>query len=47
VVLVPSEQSSDLRDYFSKRTRADRLEAEPLSRLPVLHPEGLLLKTFR
>jgi transposase len=43
VVLVPSEQSSDLRDYFSKHTKTDRLDAELLARLPVLHPEGLHL----
>jgi transposase len=34
VVLVPSEQSSDLRDYFSKHTKTDRLDAELLARLP-------------
>jgi transposase len=43
VVLVPTEQSSDLRDYFSKYTKTDRLDAELLARLPVLHPEGLHL----
>jgi transposase len=43
VVLVPSEQSSDLRAYFSKHTKTDRLDAELLARLPVLHPEGLHL----
>ncbi len=43
VVIVPSEQSSDLRDYFSKHTKTDRLDAELLARLPVLHPEGLHL----
>lgn len=41
VVIVPSEQSSDLRDYLSKHTKTDRLDAELLARLPVLHPEGL------
>jgi transposase len=43
VVMVPSEQSSDLREYFSKHTKTDRLDAELLARLPVLHPEGLHL----
>lgn len=43
VVMVPTEQSSDLRDYFSKHTKTDRLDAELLARLPVLHPEGLHL----
>ena len=41
VVIVPSEQSADLRDYMSKHTKTDRLDAEMLARLPVLHPEGL------
>jgi transposase len=27
VVIVPSEQSADLRDYFSKHTKTDRLDA--------------------
>jgi transposase len=43
VVVVPTEQSSDLRDYFSKHTKTDRLDAELLARLPMLHPEGLHL----
>lgn len=43
VVMVPAEQSSDLRDYFSKHTKTDRLDAQLLARLPVLHPEGLHL----
>jgi transposase len=43
VVLVPAEQSSDLRDYYSKYIKTDRLDAELLARLPVLHPEGLHL----
>ena len=41
VVIVPSEQSADLRDYMSKHAKTDRLDAELLARLPVLHPEGL------
>ncbi len=41
VVIVPSEQSSDLRDYLFKHTKTDRLDAELLARLPMLHPEGL------
>lgn len=40
-MIVPSEQSSDLRQYLSKHTKTDRLDAEVLARLPVLHPEGL------
>lgn len=41
VVLVPPEQSSDLRDYLNKHTKSDRLDSRVLARLPVLHPEGL------
>ena len=43
VVIVTSEQSSDQRDYLSRHTKTDRLDAELLARLPVLHPEGLHL----
>jgi transposase len=41
VVLVPPEQSADLRDYYSKHTKSDRVDARLLARLPLLHPEGL------
>jgi len=41
VVMVPSEQSADLRDYYSKHTKSDRLDSRILARLPLLHPEGL------
>ena len=41
VIMVPSEQSADLRDYYSKHTKTDRLDAELLARLPLLHPDGL------
>jgi hypothetical protein len=41
VVMVPPEQSADLRSYFNKHTKTDRLDAELLARLPALHPEGL------
>ncbi len=41
VILVPPEQSSDLRDYYSKHTKSDRLDSRILARLPLLHPEGL------
>ena len=41
VVLVAPEQSSDLRRYFTKHTKNDRLDALMLARLPLLHPEGL------
>lgn len=41
VVLVPPEQSADLRDYYAKHTKNDRLDSRMLARLPLLHPEGL------
>ncbi|CAN5395836.1 hypothetical protein BH23ACT6_BH23ACT6_20730 [soil metagenome] len=41
VVLVPPEQSADLRTYYSKHAKTDRLDSKVLSRLPLLHPEGL------
>ncbi len=41
VVVVPSEQSADLRAYYSKHTKTDRLDSKLLARVPLLHPEGL------
>lgn len=41
VVMVPTTQSADLRKYFSKHTKNDRIDSELLARLPLLHPEGL------
>jgi hypothetical protein len=41
VVLVPPEQSSDLRDYHNKCAKTDRLDSRVLARLLMLHPEGL------
>ena len=41
VILVPPEQSADLRDYYNKHTKTDRLDSRVLARLPMLHPEGL------
>ena len=41
VVRVPTTQSSDLRKYYSKHTKNDRIDSELLARLPLLHPEGL------
>ena len=41
VVMVPQEQSADLRAYYNKHAKTDRLDAELLARLPALHPEGL------
>ena len=41
VVMVPTTQSADLRSYYSKHTKNDRIDSELLARLPLLHPEGL------
>lgn len=41
VAMVPSERSADLRAYYAKHAKTDRLDAQLLARLPVLHPEGL------
>ncbi|GAA2460023.1 hypothetical protein GCM10010191_95530 [Actinomadura vinacea] len=41
VVMVPPERSADLRAYYSKHTKSDRLDSRILARLPLLHPEGL------
>lgn len=41
VVLVPPEQSADLRRYYSKHAKNDRLDSRLLARVPLLHPEGL------
>ncbi|EAP97641.1 hypothetical protein JNB_12768 [Janibacter sp. HTCC2649] len=39
--MVPTTQSADLRKYYSKHTKNDRIDSELLARLPMLHPEGL------
>ncbi|WP_020499049.1 IS110 family transposase [Sciscionella marina] len=41
VVLVSAERSADLRAYYAKHTKSDRLDSILLARLPLLHPEGL------
>ncbi|MFB9966492.1 transposase, partial [Sinosporangium siamense] len=41
VVMVPPERSADLRAYYSKHAKSDRLDSRLLARLPLLHPEGL------
>ena len=41
VVLVPPERSADLRAYYHKHTKTDRLDSRLLARLPLLHPDGL------
>lgn len=42
VVMVAPEQSADLRKYYKKHTKNDRLDSFILSRVPLLHPEGLV-----
>ena len=42
VVMVPTTQSSDLRKYYSKHTKNDRIDSELLARLPLLHPLTLI-----
>jgi transposase len=42
VRMVPPEQSADLRKYYNKHAKTDRLDCELLARLPLLHPDGLL-----
>lgn len=42
VVMVAPEQSADLRNYYKKHTKNDRLDSFVLSRVPLLHPEGLI-----
>ncbi|HEX8508520.1 MAG TPA: IS110 family transposase [Propionibacteriaceae bacterium] len=41
VLLVPPERSADLRAYYAKHTKSDRLDSQMLARIPLLHPEGL------
>jgi transposase len=41
VVMVPPEQSADLRSYYNKHAKTDRLDSKVLARLPLLHPDGL------
>jgi transposase len=41
VRMVPPEQSADLRKYYNKHAKTDRLDCELLARLPLLHPDGL------
>lgn len=41
IVMVPPEQSFDLRAYYSKHAKSDRIDSKLLARLPLLHPEGL------
>jgi hypothetical protein len=45
VVLVPPEQSADLRDYYNKYTKTDRLDSRVLARLPMLHPKDCAVST--
>jgi len=40
--MVAPERSADLRSYYRKHTKNDRLDSFVLSRVPLLHPEGLV-----
>lgn len=41
VFLVPPERSADLRAYYAKHVKSDRIDSRLLARLPMLHPDGL------
>jgi transposase len=41
VVLVAPERTADLRRYYAKHAKSDRLDSQLLARLPLLHPDGL------
>jgi transposase len=41
VVVIPPEQSADLRKYYNKHTKTDRLDSRMLARVPLLHSDGL------
>lgn len=40
-MLPGPEQSSDLRDYYNKHTKTDRVGSRFLAGLPLLRPDGL------
>jgi transposase len=42
VVVVPPERAADLRRYYSKHTKNDKLDSQLLARIPLLHPDGLI-----
>ena len=39
VLPVPPEQAADLRRYYNKHTKSDRLDSRVLARLPLLHAD--------
>jgi hypothetical protein len=39
-LLGSAERSEDLRAYYAKHTKSERLDSVLLARLPLLHPEG-------
>ena len=41
VSVVPPEQSADLRDYYNKHAKTDRLDSKMLACMPMHHPKGL------
>ncbi|EUA10259.1 IS110 family transposase [Mycobacterium kansasii] len=40
VVMAPTTQSADLRKYYCKHAKNDRIDSELLARVALLHPEG-------
>jgi hypothetical protein len=38
---VPPERLADLRNYYAKHRKSNRLDSQLLARLPMLHPAGL------
>ena len=45
VVMVPPEQSADLRDYYNKRTKTDRLDSKVLPGFPFCTRRGCAART--
>ena len=45
VVMVPPEQSADLRDYYNKHTKTDRLDSKCLPGFPFCTPRGCTART--
>jgi transposase len=45
VVMVPPEQAADLRDYYHKHSKSDRVDSRVLARVLLLHPEGVNVET--
>ena len=48
-VLVVPERSADLRKYYAKHSKTDRLDSQLLAGFPMLHADGphLIMKALR